>query len=226
MARAIELKEKIDAATSWALTSQRRESRSFPDVEPKKPNTLSPRETKQGVGVNSVFVISRFVLRALAVLSVLLSFGIAPNALAQFDKSEPILNCAHPAIGISPTFGSGGTQVTISSACSLSGATAVAFGGSSATFSLQSNGTIVAYAPGGTAGSAVPVTVSFGNSILGGGDVTFSYPIAEIDLSGPYPITTAVVTGGSVDPYGEAASGGLYQITFSKPAAIMYGISS
>ena len=157
--------------------------------------------------------------RALCLLVAVTSFG-SIHKLSAAGQAKAIPYCIHPAISISPTFGTVSTGVTISSACSLSGATAVAFGGTNAPFTIQSNGTIVTSAPSGPAifpGSILPVTVSFGGETIGG-DVLFTYGIGQMLLSGPYPYTP-----GENDLYWTSSA---YSLFANPPTVLTFGTAS
>lgn len=61
------------------------------------------------------------------------------------------------------------------------------FGTAAASFTVQSDGSIAARPPALPAGSSVPVTVTLpGGQIIGGAGTLYSYPIAEMDMEGPY----------------------------------------
>jgi hypothetical protein len=80
-----------------------------------------------------------------------------------------------------------GANPILKSGCSFAGATAVHFGSSAAAFTVLKDGTISATPPALPAGSSVPVTVTMpGGSIVGGRNSLFSYPLAEVDMEGPY----------------------------------------
>jgi len=66
---------------------------------------------------------------------------------------------------------------------------AVNFGGTKAFATVQSNGTILASAPSpGLNDASVPVAVTLNDgTIVGGGDTTFSFPMAEMSVTGPLP---------------------------------------
>ena len=80
-----------------------------------------------------------------------------------------------------------GLNPILKAGCSFAGATAVHFGSTPATFTVLKDGTISAFAPKLPAGSSVPVTVTMaGGGIVGGRNTLYSYPIAEMDMEGPY----------------------------------------
>ena len=65
--------------------------------------------------------------------------------------------------GFSPASGAPGTQVTISGA-GLAGTTAISFAGTSATFAVQSDSTVVATVPAGAVGGTIAVTTPAGTA--------------------------------------------------------------
>ena len=80
-----------------------------------------------------------------------------------------------------------GQAPTLKGGCSFAGAKAVHFGSAAAAFYVQKDGSIVATPPALPAGSSVPVTVRLaGGQIVGGRSQLYSYPLAEMDMEGPY----------------------------------------
>ena len=98
-----------------------------------------------------------------------------------------------PAIDkASPAFGPGDTSVMITGG-DLSGVTAVTFGGMQAGFTVLSNTAIKAIAPlKGVPGSMVPVSAVSNGQVVPT-SAFYSYPIAEMDVTGPIPFARGTV---------------------------------
>ncbi len=118
---------------------------------------------------------------------------------------------------VTPTHGPGDTSVTIQGG-DLSEVTSVMFGGLSAGFSVLSNTTIKATAPlNGVPGSMVPVSAISGGKVVPT-SAMYSYPIAEMDVTGPMPFERGTV--GDSTWY----SGGGHSISISPPKNLSFAI--
>jgi hypothetical protein len=125
-------------------------------------------------------------------------------------------SCLRPRFTISPTIGPANTPVTISNGngcpfppiqparlkCAIMGNSAcsgwiavVTFGGTPVSATVQSNGTILAMAPSpGPNDASVPVAVTLNNgTIIGGGSTVFSFPVADMGMTGPLPMNPSPV---------------------------------
>src|SRR5208282_275924 len=111
-----------------------------------------------------------------------------------------------------PTSGPAGTAVTITGA-NFTGATAVAFGGAAAQFSVTSDSAIAAVAPAGTGTVDVTVTAPLGTSATSAAD-QFSY-IPTLMLASTASATTQV---GQSYAQTNAASGGTTPDTYTVSA--------
>jgi hypothetical protein len=123
--------------------------------------------------------------RSASWLVLALFLALTGVALADFG------GIAHPPRinGVSPAFGSGGTQVRITGT-DLGFAQSIYFGFKPVPFSLQADGSVIVTAPYGVPGSTVPVTATdlvFGQTIPSA--VTFSFTAVELDVTGPMPFS-------------------------------------
>lgn len=99
----------------------------------------------------------------------------------------PIAQIMPQILSITPSYRAvPSSSVIIKGSVNLTGATAVYFGSQSVQFTVQADGTICASAPDGKPGSAVGVSVELGGQLLPS-TATFTYPIAELDVTGPLP---------------------------------------
>ncbi len=116
---------------------------------------------------------------------------------------------------VSPAYGPGDTSVMITGG-DLSNITAVTFGGAQAGFKVLSNTAVQATAPlKGVPGSTVPV------SAISNGQVVptaafYSYPISEMDVTGPMPFARGTV--GDMTWY----NGGGHQISVNPPKTLSF----
>jgi hypothetical protein len=134
-----------------------------------------------------------------------------PNGLAAFKPPVPAVTSVSPSSG--PT--GGGTIVTITGT-NLTGATAVTFGTTAATFTVNSSTQITASAPSGTGTVDVKVTTPNGTSATGPGD-QFTYVSATITKVAPAAAT--IVGGTSVTITGVQLTGATQVLFGSTPAA-------
>ncbi len=117
---------------------------------------------------------------------------------------------------VSPLYGSyWGGSVTIRAFVSLAGATAVYFGSQSVPFTVQPDGSLLANAPSGVPGSTVGVSVVLkGQNQVLPSSATFSYPIAQLNVTGPLPYSLGV-SGDSAWYNGRMAIG--YSMNLGSP---------
>jgi S-layer family protein len=127
--------------------------------------------------------------------------------------------CLNPGFSISPNVGAAGTPVTIrggGSGCPFppiqvfrpgkqclitadstcaGNIAAVTFGSTTVLATNQSDGTILAIAPApGPNDASVPVALTLNDgTIIGGGSTVFSFPVAEMDMTGPLPMNPSPV---------------------------------
>ena len=119
------------------------------------------------------------------VLAMIIASVLSTSAFG-FQTSTAAGKASDPKITrISPTFGSGGTYVTIAGS-KLGLIDKIFFGGTAAGFQVhaQPNGTIVVPAPYLSPGSTVPVTALYRGEIMES-TAKFSYTIGEMDIEGP-----------------------------------------
>ena len=131
--------------------------------------------------------------------SVVLAAGTGDNGVNGQNGVIGSTFICHPKFAISPTIGATDTQVTISNGdCPFTSATVaqITFGSTLVpNYTVQSNGTIVVFAPGpGLNDATVPVAVALSDgTVVGGAATTFTYYKAEMDLTGPLPVNPAPV---------------------------------
>lgn len=126
-----------------------------------------------------------------------LTGSLIPAHAVPQEHAQPVP--PHPATSVtkvSPTFGSVGTSVVITGGgaigtAELSGATAVYFGGVSATFTANADGTLAASAPVVPLGVSVTVTALLGGVLLPSA-ATFTYQVGQLMVSGPLPYAASV----------------------------------
>ncbi len=145
----------------------------------------------------------------------------APTAQAQIT-TKPINTKLYlgPTIDkASPAFGPGDTSVMITGG-DLSGVTAVTFGGMQAGFTVLSSTAIKATAPlKGVPGSTVPVSAVSNGQVVPT-SAFYSYPIAEMDVTGPMPFARGTV--GDPTWY----SGGGHLISVNPPQTLPFTLPS
>ncbi|HEV3283838.1 MAG TPA: IPT/TIG domain-containing protein [Solirubrobacteraceae bacterium] len=155
------------------------------------------------------------------------------GAPAAAGKAGVVWTFADPATipavtGVSPTAGptSGGTSVTISG-MRLTGATAVSFGATQASFTVDPNGSITAISPPdpGGAGDTVHVTVTTpeGVSPVGPGD-QFTY-MQPPTVSGVWP-QEGPAAGGTTVAISGSHLGGVTGVSFGAIAATSFTVNS
>jgi hypothetical protein len=158
------------------------------------------------------------VLTSLASVSFADNVVTPPLGSGTIQTPQKLVPCANSHFTIFPAFGAAYTPVTISNRCPFASRPAtpatcgvypnpvcnftvpfgptvvsVTFGDTPAGWTVQSNGKIVTTAPTpNISGASVPVAVTLSDgTIVGGGNTTFSYPIAEMDMIGPLPQNTS-----------------------------------
>ena len=111
-------------------------------------------------------------------------FVAKPVLVKKTVVKPPVLQEICLAFKVTPNEGG---APNLKGGCSFAGATAVHFGAAAAAFTVQKDGSINATPPALPAGSSVPVTVTLASGrIVGGRGELYSYPIAEMDMEGPY----------------------------------------
>lgn len=146
----------------------------------------------------------------------------AITAQPQITSKMPVNTKVYLGPGISkvnPSYGPGDTSVMITGG-DLSNVTAVTFGGQQAGFKVLSSLAIQATAPlKGIPGSTVPVS-AISNGQVVPTSAFYSYPIAEMDVTGPMPFARGTV--GDPTWY----SGGGHQISVSPPKTLAFTSAS
>lgn len=160
------------------------------------------------------------LLAFLAVLAgVLLPSPGAALALQRPPCIVISVGCETSIASAAPSSGPSDTAVTIVGT-RLNRLTTVLFGGLKAAFHVNSDSSITAYAPSGAAGgSTLPVTgIADGQPVAT--TATFSYPIGEMDVTGPLPYPL------SPEIQDSAWYNGGYALSYFNPDNLVFGVPS
>jgi hypothetical protein len=181
---------------------------------------LVPTGVTAGPTVVKPALLKKTTVKPTAATNVLKPATAAKPVIVKKTVGKPVLQAICLAFKVTPN--QGRTVTTLKGGCSFAGATAVHFGAAAAAFTVQKDGSITATPPALPAGSSVPVTVTTaGGVIVGGRAELYSYPIAEMDMEGPYSFPLAENSQDAEDWWSNPNKDSHY-LRESQPAALAY----